>query len=66
LNISAQRLQLELQQHMQQGSRSAPASPGTASGTAAAPPTAADRGRHSRGRWRGTFRIRKLSNCKQS
>lgn len=67
LNLLAQRLQQELQQHMQQqqNSRSAPPSPGTAAATSGVPSTEMRRSRR-RDRWRGTFRIRKLSACKQS
>lgn len=64
-DLHAQRLQQELHQHMQQSSRSAPSSPGTASAAGGVPITESRRSRR-RDRWRGTFRIRKLSGCKQS
>jgi len=65
-DVHAQRLQLELQQHMQQSSRSAPPSPGnTLPGCGIAAPFDFARSRR-RDRWRGRFRIRKLSGCKQS
>lgn len=65
-DLTAQRLQQELQQHMQQqNSRSAPPSPGTVAVAVGVPSTETRRSRR-RDRWRGTFRIRKLSACKQS
>lgn len=65
-NYLAQRLQLEFQQHMQQSSRSAPPSPvNTLVGCGIGTPLDFVRSRR-RDRWRGRFRIRKLSGCKQS
>ena len=63
---SAQRLQLELQQHIHQSSRSAPPSPSNVSAGGGNGLTVDSRRPRRRDRWRGTFRIRKLSGCKQS
>ena len=65
ISNTAQRLQQELQQHMQLNSRSAPSSPRTVCSVAGVPSGDSRRPRR-RDRWRGTFKIRKLSACKQS